>query len=410
MSSSYPLLARQPIFDSNMDVFAYELLYRSNLLNQAHVIDNGDSASTQVLLSTFADLSIDKVVGKKLAFINFTTALLDSHIPFDTTQLVIEVLETEAVSASLLHRLKVLREQGFTIALDDFELNENTEALIAYADIIKLDVLALSHDTLIEHINYLKPLGVQLLAEKIETFSMLEQCKRWGFDYFQGYFLERPQVIRGKRLSENKQAVIQLLGLLNDGDASFEEIERIIAHDPILSFKLLRMVNSAAFGLPRTIESLRQAITLLGLKIIKNWVGLLAMANLGDKPQELSVKALARAKFCEQIAASSRPLHQCDQFFTAGLLSTLDAFMDMPLAELLADIHLSDALRAALLQGSGEEGKILQAAIAYEHGAWESIDWVFLQQQGIDEPNKLTDLYLQTLQWADDTRSVMHAL
>jgi len=155
MSHTYPLLARQPIFDRNMDVFAYELLFRSSHLNQAQ-IDNGDSASTQVLLSTFADLSINKVVGKKLAFVNFTTSLLGSHLPFDTSQLVIEVLETETINASLLHRLKELRQQGFTIALDDFELNEKSEALIPYADIIKLDVLALNRQTLIEHIHYLK--------------------------------------------------------------------------------------------------------------------------------------------------------------------------------------------------------------------------------------------------------------
>lgn len=388
-----------------MEVYGYELLYRSHLLNRATIID-GDRASTQVLLNTFANLSIDKVVGKKHAFINFTGTLMDAQLPFDTSQLVIEVLENEYTNNTLLHRLKVLKDRGFTIALDDFELSEHTEPLIAYADIIKLDVMALDADALRTHIHTLKPLGVKILAEKIETFAMLELCKALGCDFFQGYFLERPQIISGRRLSENRQAVVRLLALVNNPDVAFENIEEIISQDPVLSYKLLRLVNSAAFGLPRTIESLRQAITLLGLKNIKNWVSLLAMSNLDDKPLELSIKALVRARFCELLAAVSRPLHHCDQFFTVGLLSTLDAFMDVSLPLLLSDIELSSTLREALLEGKGEEGKLLQTAIAYEHAQWDNIDWAYLEQQGIDQP-RASALYLQTLEWVDDTGMVI---
>lgn len=398
---TYPLLARQPIFNRKMVVCGYELLYRPRFSQPALIID-GDSASTQVLLNTFTDLSIHKVVGNKRAFINFTGPLMDAHLPFDTAQLVIEVLESEYTSPKLLHRLKVLKEKGFTIALDDFELNDQTEPLVAYADIVKLDVLVLSESQLQQHIQWLKPLGVEILAEKIETFAMLETCRELGCDYFQGYFLERPQLISGRRLSENRQAVVSLLAAINNPDVEFEDIEDIISRDAVLSYKLLRLVNSAAFGLPRTIESLRQAIALLGLKIIKNWVSLLAMTNLDDKPLELAVKALIRARFCELLAANSRPRHQCDPFFTVGLLSTLDAFMDVPLPQLLGDIQLSDTLRQALLEGAGEEGKLLKIAIAYERGQWEEIDWEYLARQGLDQPQTAA-LYLQTLEWVDDT-------
>ncbi|WP_041523470.1 EAL and HDOD domain-containing protein [Gilvimarinus agarilyticus] len=407
MPQELPLLARQPIFNRTMDVVAYELLYRADHENRAQFTD-GNSASTQVLLNTFAELSIEKVVGHHRAFINFTAALMETRFPFDTSQLVIEVLESEVINANLLHHLKRLREDGFSIALDDFVLTKESAALIPYADIIKLDVLALNDRQLIEHVNYLKPLGVQIIAEKIETFAMLEHCRELGCDLFQGYFLEKPQVLKGQRLNESKQAVLQLLARLNDPNAAFEDIETIIARDPVLSYKLLRLVNSAAFALPRTIESLRQALTLLGLKIIRNWIGLLAMAKLGDKPAELSVKALTRAKLCELVASQTRPHTQCDTFFTAGLLSTLGAFMDAPLPKVLEDIQLSPALRNALLDQTGTEGQVLKAVIHYEHGQWQDIDWAFLAEQQLD-PHTLTALYLQTLAWVDETMLTLHA-
>lgn len=407
MPQEFPLLARQPIFNRRMEVVAYELLYRADNKNRAKFAD-GNSASTQVLLNTFAELSIEKVVGKLQAFINFTAALMETRFPFDTSQLVIEVLENEVIDASLLHSLKKLREDGFSIALDDFVLSEQSAVLIPFADIVKLDVLALTEPQLIAHINHLKPLGVQLIAEKIETFEMLEHCRALGFDMFQGYFLERPQVIKGQRLNESRQAVLQLLAQLNDPNAAFEDIEIIIARDPVLSYKLLRLVNSAAFALPRTIESLRQALTLLGLKLIRNWIGLLAMAKLGDKPAELSVKALTRAKLCELIASQSRPHTQCDTFFTVGLLSTLGAFMDAPLHEVLDDIKLSEALRDALLKHSGTEGQILDTVIHYEHGEWNKIDWDFLEQEQLN-PHTLSALYLQTLEWVDETMSTLRS-
>ncbi|MDO3384189.1 EAL and HDOD domain-containing protein [Gilvimarinus algae] len=407
MSDEYPLLARQPIFNRDMAVVAYELLYRTDGDNRAKVTD-GNIASSQVLLNTFTELSIEKVVGEHKAFVNFTGALMEANLPFDTSQLVIEVLEGEYVDARLLHRLKSLREQGFAIALDDFEWTAQSEQLLPYADIVKLDVLALNTQQLNEHIHKLKHLGLQVLAEKIETFDMLEHCRELGCDLFQGYFLEKPKVLTGQRLSESKQAVLQLLAKLNDREVVFSEVEDVISRDPVLSYKLLRLVNSAAFGLPRTIESLRQALTLLGLKIIKNWIGLLAMAKLGDKPAELSVKALTRAKLCELMAAHTRPANQCDSFFTVGLLSMLDAFMDAPLEKVLNGIQLSDSLMAALLRFEGEEGKFLQAAIAYDHGDWNAIDWTFLAQQNID-PGVLSSLYLTTLEWVDDTQHAIRA-
>ena len=401
MTEAIPLLARQPIFDGNMQVVAYELLCRNSDLKFIGSSD-GDAASSQVLLNAFTELSIEQVVGKHKAFVNFTRTLLDSPPPFNRQKLVIEVLEGQLVDASMLNSLKLLREQGYTIALDDFELDEATEGLVAYADIIKLDVLSLSPEQLHYHIDYLKPFNITLIAEKVETYEMFEQCKALGFDLFQGYFLAKPRVITGRKISENKQSVLQLLSVLHDPNVPIEKIERMIARDTLLSFKLLRLVNSAAFGLQRNVESLRQAIMLLGLNKLRNWVNLLALSNLSGKPHELSVAALTRARMCEMIATQLKQQSRPDSYFTVGLLSTLDAFLDRPLAELLSNLSLSEALNQAMLTHSGPEGMVLQIVQTHEQGHWQDIDWAHLETLGLTA-EILAEIYMNSLHWVAET-------
>lgn len=401
MSELLPLLARQPIFNRRMQVVAYELLCRNSNVNRAQ-FSSGDSASSQVLLHTFTNLSLESVVGKRQAFINFTRSLLITPPPFDRSQLVVEVLEDSVVDEQLLSGLAQLKREGYTIALDDFVLTDYTQPLLAHADIVKLDVLALSESQLVEHIEYLKPKGYTLLAEKVETYEMLERCQTLGFELFQGYFLARPKILHGHTITESKQAVLQLLAALHDPNVPILQVERLLSQDPVLSYKLLRLVNSAAFGLPRTVDSLRQAITLLGLDIIKNWVNLLAMANLGHKPVELSVAALTRARMCHEIARTMRNEKRQDAFFTVGLLSTLDAFMDMPLEVLLANLSLSESLSEALLQHRGDEGRVLDIVEHYERGEWDRIDWAFLDSHKIT-PALLSQTYLEAIEWVSST-------
>lgn len=401
MTEAVPLLARQPIFNGNMQVVAYELLCRNSELTQVGTCD-GDAASCQVLLNAFTELSIEQVVGKHKAFVNFTRTLIDTPPPFSRQKLVIEVLEGQKVDAAMLHSLMQLRNQGYTIALDDFELTPETESLVAYADIIKLDVLHLSPEKLKQHIDYLKPFGITLIAEKVETYEMFENCKMLGFDLFQGYFLAKPKVITGKKVSENKQSVLQLLSALHDPNVPMEKIERMIARDTLLSFKLLRLVNSAAFGLSRSVDSLRQAIMLLGLNKLRNWVNLLALSNLSGKPHELSIAALTRARMCELIATEINQRNRPDSFFTVGLLSTLDAFLDTPLEDLLSSLSLSEAINRAMLNHSGPEGMVLQLVQSHEQGEWDKINWEALDKTGLI-PERLAQIYVESLQWVAET-------
>lgn len=397
MSKSQPLLARQPIFDKNMALYAYELLCRDSPENRALITD-GDQASSQVLLRTFTDLSIGEVVGNHKAFINFTRNLLLTAPPFSRAQLVIEVLEDQIVDAQLLAALGQLRAQGYTIALDDFTLTSSSAQLLEYADIIKLDVLALSEIELKQHMEHLRPLGVTLLAEKIETYEMLEHCKALGFDLFQGYFLSHPQIMSGQKFSENRQTILQLLAQLNDPRTEIDRVEQLIAQDPVISYKLLKLINSAAFHFVCKIESLRQAITLLGLIQVRSWVTLLSMASMDDKPRELCVTTMVRARFSQTLGEAVTGARRGDTFFTVGLLSTIDAFMNQPLDLLLERISVSDTLKDALLQHAGHEGAVLRVIKQYEKAEWDKIDWAYLERHGIDS-SALSHFYTESLVW-----------
>lgn len=401
-----PLLARQPIFNQKLEVIGYELLCRNASFDLTSAKDQ-DAASSDVLINAFTELSINEVVGKKLAFVNFTKHLISSPPPFPRQQLVVEVLENQKIDSGMLHSLKKLRENGYVIALDDFVLSEETECLIAYADIIKLDVLALTPAQIRYHIDELSIYGIQLLAEKIETLSMFEYCKKVGFTLFQGYFLAKPETLHGKKMTENKQSVLQLLSALHDPNVPIDKIERMIASDTLLSFKLLRLINSASISLEREVESLRQAILLLGLQKLRNWVNLLALSNLGGKPHELSITALTRARFCEllgeRISGTSHTHNShIEGFFTVGLLSTLDAFLDVPIEEVLTHLSLRPPLKEAILGSDNPEGMVLKLVQAHERGEWNKIDWTKLTELNIT-PETFSLDYVEAIRWVNET-------
>lgn len=403
--SCVPLLARQPIFNQKLEVIGYELLNRNPTFDLSSA-SGQDAATSEVLLNAFTELPMQEVVGRNYAFINFSKRLLKEPLAFPQQQLVIEVLEGQKIDSSMLHSLKVLRQQGYIIALDDFVLNEETECLIAYADIIKLDVLALSNDELKHHVDELSQYGIELLAEKIESYEMFEHCKALGFHYFQGYFLSRPEVVHGKKLSENRQALLQLLSILHDPNAPVDKIELLIASDTILSYKLLKLINSAAISLEREVDSLRQAILLLGINRLRTWINLLALTNLGGKPQELSIMALTRARTCELLGAriaqnSKLDKIRVDGFFTVGLLSTLDAFLDMHKNEIVDSLAIQPSLKDALLGADNPEGTILKLVKCHEYGDWSNIDWKSLEKFALT-PTIVTEDYIQAIRWVNE--------
>lgn len=396
MSST--LLARQAIYDHNKNVHAYELLFRAHGDEAASIID-GDHATSTVLLNAFTSLPVEEILENKPAFVNFTRKLLDSPPPIDASRLVVEILENITVDAAMIAAVKALKNAGYTIALDDYVYIDGHEELIDLADLIKVDVLAQSLDQVQALLDKLADFKGVLLAEKVETQEIFEICKQMGFQLFQGYFLSKPQIVKGRILSSDQRTVLQLLSALRNPEAEFSDIAQIIQTDSVLALKILRLVNSALFNLRREITSVRQAVTMLGMGKVRSWAHLLSLTKLDNQPEDLFTTTMVRARFGQLLAERARAagVHGESQF-TIGLLSTLDAFLGIELVEILNSISVPDSMRAAILQCDGNEGVLYAVTLAYERADWDSIDWQRLRTLGISAEQAQT-AYLESLYW-----------
>lgn len=389
------LVGRQPIFDGLQRTFGYELLFRmpSDELRSSGAPD-GTSSTAQVVLNTFVEIGLDSVVGDKLAFVNATRAFicdgLAAQLPPD--RVVIEVLEDVPPDEEVLSSLARLRAAGYTLALDDFVYAPSFEPLIDLAQIIKVDLSRLPPGDLERYPKLLARPGIRLLAERVETHAEFEHCKSLGFELFQGFFLAKPSIVQGSRRTSNQVTALRLLALLDDPNASLDEIETALSMDPTLSYRLLRVINSAAFSLRNRVDSLRQALIMLGLRRVQGWVTLMVLAGLSKKPPALLETALTRARMCEQVGSRLQP-NRGPSFFTVGLFSTLDAMLDTPLDQLVGELPLSPEVVGALLRREGVMGAVLTSVLAYERCEWDHV-----ALRGIDA-DALRQAYLDTLQW-----------
>ncbi|MFB3062136.1 MAG: EAL and HDOD domain-containing protein [Candidatus Binatia bacterium] len=393
-ASDQVLLGRQPIFGAQLDLYAYELLYRNSQENQATITDE-DLASARTMISAFLEIGLDQVVGSHKAFLNLPRLFIVENycqeLPKD--RVVLEILENVNPDPRTVQVLSQLSAQGYTIALDDFVYRDSLRAFLEIAHIVKLDVLSHDRETLKNHVALLQPYKVKLIAEKVETREDFEFCKGLGFDYFQGFFFCKPNIIQGHRVPANQRAILALLANLLDPNISFSKVEAIVRQDLSLSCKVLRYVNSAFFGLSRKIDSIGEAAIMVGLVRLKMWAMLIALASLEGKPPELLVTGLLRARMCEQLAERMRQPAP-DNFFTVGLFSVLDALFDSTMANLIASLGLSPEVSEALIDHEGIMGKTLECVLDYDRGDWEKV-------QDLDLPQSaLRDTYLEAIAWS----------
>jgi len=388
-------VARQAIFDRTLKVVGYELLFRGCEGAETAVFDDVDRASFQVILNTFLDLGLEQIVGQIPAFLNLSRGffLSAASIPFPRDRVVLELLEGSRVDTALVESVRGYALGGYRIALDDFLSSPEMDPLLELADIVKFDILQMTRDEIEAQIEQVKPFGVRLLAEKVETPEDFEYCRDLGFDFFQGYFLCRPKVVHGHRLPTNRLNTLKLLSRLQDPRAEIDELERIIREDLSLSYKLLRLINSAFYGLSTRIESIRQTLVLLGVQRIRAWVSLLTLSGLSEKPSELMVTAMVRARMAELLAQADG---RCagEVCFTAGLFSALDALLDLPMDQVLESLPLSEDLTEALLERTGPVGGVLDCAMAYERGEWDQV------ALGSLDPETIRSCYLDAVDWA----------
>ncbi len=395
------LLARQPIFDRNTVTIGYELLYRpipSGEVDWQEV--NGDLATNEVLVSAFDDIGLETVTSGKPAYINFTEHWLSNPPPFSPEHVTIEILEHIPATPHNVNAVIELRKKGFRIALDDYLGNPEQDPFLPYVDIIKLDILAFDDITQAQQIISSKGIDNFIwLAEKVETQLEYEACLKAGCDYFQGYFFSRPANIYGKKLGNNKRVILELIAALQDNDITPEKLEKLLSQDPSLCFRLLKLVNSASFQQQKHVDSLQRAIAVAGLEQIKTWVIMLSFGKLEDKTQELSKQSLQRGFFCKSLSKLI-PEVTSDIAFTAGLLSNIDAYFDMPLEQLLAKIQLDDEVTTALLKKSGKLGFVFTTVLFMEKGEWQKIRWALWEKVGL-KPNQIEWMYLESIKEAE---------
>lgn len=391
-------VGRQPIYDRKMNVFAYELLFRSGAEGGARFTD-GDAATSQVLLNTFLEIGVERIAGESLAFVNLTRdLLLNADLELPKEKVVLEVLENIDVDPVLVGAVERLHKAGYRIALDDFAFEPRWEPLLKLAHVVKVEIPALDWAAAPKMVQGLRRYKAKLLAEKVETHEEHERLLKMGFDLFQGYFYCKPLVIEGRRLSSNRLGVLRLMARVNDPAIEVGELEKLIRQDASLSYKLIKYLNSPFFGLRNRVESVRQAITYLGLRTLRTWVTLLAMSGVQDKPPELLKNALQRGRMCELLAKGAGKEGD-ERFFTTGLLSVLDALMDLPMEQVLQELPLSEEVKAAIIHQEGPLGEALRLAMVCERGEWYQV--ADLSVPGVSLP----DVFLDSLQWADEMAS-----
>jgi len=369
-------IGRQPILDRSQKTYGYELLFRDGPENAFNGHD-ADQATMKVIDTSIGQMGIQRITGGRRAFINFTRRLLledyGSLLPRD--QVVIEILETITPDADITASCRRLKDAGYTLALDDFHYAPAYEPLLEIVDIIKVDLSASDDRERLHFAETYLPRNIKLIAERVETQAEFEQTKAMGYSYFQGYFFSKPVVLTAEKPPESKLARLQLLMEINRPEFNFNQAEEIIKHDPTLSVKLFRYINSAIFGMLREIKSIRQALTLLGEKNIRKWCTILVISSLADdKPPELLKQAIVRARFCELLAGSAGQTGADQELFMTGMFSLLDTMLDQAMPDLLADLPLSKAVKETLLGEPTRFQDIFNLVIAFETGNWDQIE------------------------------------
>jgi EAL and modified HD-GYP domain-containing signal transduction protein len=374
-------VGRQPICDRKQQTFAYELLFRDSPLNRM-VIGNAEQATADVIVRSFMDIGIERLVGSGKAFINVSRDfILGGYCrSLPNERVVLEILEDAVAESELLSEVNTLRRAGYPIALDDFTFTPAHLPLIPLADIIKVDIRQVDRATIQREAPALRQAVCSLLAEKVETLEEYEFCRQNGFDSFQGYFFCRPQVVSAATVPSNRLSLFRLLGELHKPEVSVRELERVVGEDVALCYRLLRYINSAYFSMPKAIESVGHAVRLVGVEDIRRLASLIMLSSISDKPKELIAVSLIRARMCELLATHCGARNK-GASFTVGLFSALDAFLDLPMDQAIELLPICDEIRRALTHHEGSLGEILGVVLRYEQ---MNLDGSFHQKLGFD--------------------------
>ncbi|SEA05704.1 EAL and HDOD domain-containing protein [Alkalimonas amylolytica] len=397
----YGFVARQPIFDKELQLLGYELLFRDDDHNRFPNIDP-DEATSRLLSEQHLLYGLERITGNKLAFINFAEDSLLYQFPtaLDPSKTVIEILESVHFSSELLTACRELHKQGYQLALDDFTFHSQWQRLMPYISYLKVDIRQNPMDGLAAKLAELKDFQGKFLAEKVETMAEFEQLQQLGFDYFQGYFFARPEMLKHKRLGHHQMHLLSLIAEAAEPELDFDKLVQIMERDLGLSYKLLRFINSAYYARSKPIQSLKHAMVFMGEVELKKFIALVALSNLAEHKQpELLKLSIIRARFCDLVAKAAGHTELQSSAFLTGMLSLIDALLEQPLDHVLSQLPLEECIKQALLQQQGPLGQPLKLILDYEQANWQRYEDV--ADQLLPAKTDIRALYLDALDWAE---------
>ena len=384
------LINRHPIHQSRLDILGYRLLAHKKPVDGSN---DSELADGQTILGRFSDEGLDLLVGDRLAFVGLPRAafIAGQCGALPKHRVVLELTHVVNPDEQLFQAIAELSNKGFQVAVSDLLVRKSDYPLASVADFVKLDFQDLGRSAIEARVETLRESPAKLLAENVESHSDFEFAKKAGFDYFHGYFFCEPRLTT-EDVPLNRLATMRLLVRLQDPKVNVQQLEETISEDLALATKLLLFCNSAFVGLGRTVNSIGHAAGLIGIDRIRIWASLLMLSRMEDRPRELMMTAVVRAKMCESLAEMSN-LAPKATYFTVGLLSVLDAVLDCSMAHAVSLLPLSRHINDALLYGKGDLGGVLRSAIAYERGDWRGAR---SHKLGL---MRIRDSYLASLGW-----------
>ncbi|MDL2252877.1 HDOD domain-containing protein [Ruminococcaceae bacterium OttesenSCG-928-I18] len=397
--------ARQPILDTNQKLHGYELLFRPDpqASTSGDMPSRDGDAATASVLEAISSKGIETVTGGKRAFVNFTERLLLDGVAtfYPKEYLTVEVLESIETTSDVLDALTDLKQKGYTVALDDYVYHSSNKRLLELADIVKVEAY---DDSALENIrvvaSHIHSRHCQLLAEKVETEEMYQQVKALGCTLFQGFFFAKPALMLEHTVGSLRINHLRLIREATRPNVDFALIADIIKQDPGLSYKLLRLVNSAYFGIRNEVKNIRQAVVYLGALELKKWISFVTLTGLCvNKPSELVLMSLIRAHFCEQVAMISGHRRDSEAFFLAGMFSLLDAMIDADMETALSKMSVPQITREALLEGGTPAATAIALITKLENGEWDDVTGC-CEKLNID-PSQVSEIYYNALHWAN---------
>ena len=398
-ASSEVFIGRQPIFDRGHRVVGYEILFRAGEDGHARVLD-AESATATVVLNALTEIGLERIVGPHVAWVNLSRESVLNGIAtmLPAAAAGFEILEGQRIDDPLIDAVRELKQQGYRISLDDFVFSPDYVPLLGLVDVVKLDYMALGAERFASELERLRAYPVSVLAEKVETKAEHQYCVALGCDLFQGFFYQKPELLRRRRIELTTGSILQVISALQNSSLEFDELEPLIAHDLPLSLRLLRYINSAFFALRHEVTSVRQALVMLGVDNVRRWATLTVMGSIEGKTPELTSNALIRARFCE-LAGMARGMDGAG-LFTIGMFSLIDAMLDVSLEEVTDELPFPSEMRQALLNHAGPMGRILDAATALESGYYGDARLLV--------PDAAR-LYVESLLWAQEASGALFA-